>query len=119
MDGAISARIDAHAGVLYARHADARTVAFGRVLAACEDYMRDTKAGAAAMRGKGVVWSDTEQRAQDCQRMLVQDHASIWGAAASVSIAAGVWVLLVFGCAIRGSHTLKICPNSVTSALPS
>jgi hypothetical protein len=43
MDGQIAARIDSGAGVLYARHADARSQTFSRVLATCEDYIRDTK----------------------------------------------------------------------------
>jgi hypothetical protein len=43
MDGQIAARIDSGAGVLYARHADARTQTFSRVLATCQDYLRDTK----------------------------------------------------------------------------
>jgi COP9 signalosome complex subunit 1 len=43
-DGRIAARIDARAGVLYARHADARRATFQRALAAGAAYERDTKA---------------------------------------------------------------------------
>ena len=43
MDGAIKARIDAHAGVLYARHANVRSATFASVMAGAEQYMRDTK----------------------------------------------------------------------------
>ena len=43
-EGRIAARIDARAGVLYARHADARRATFQRALAAGAAYERDTKA---------------------------------------------------------------------------
>ena len=43
-EGQVSARIDAGAGVLHARTADARNQAFERTLAMADGYLRDTKA---------------------------------------------------------------------------
>lgn len=37
------ARIDRGAGVLYARHADARSATFAKVLQSSQDYIRETK----------------------------------------------------------------------------
>jgi len=44
MEGLISARIDSHSKVLYARQADQRTVAFDRALALGDEYHRTSRA---------------------------------------------------------------------------
>ncbi len=43
MDGHVHARIDAHAGVLHARRADARVTTFAKALALSQQYVSETK----------------------------------------------------------------------------